>query len=906
MKPAAESSHFLPLPRWVPAVFARLVMVTLVLPGFLLLAALPVPAQSYLSQAPLPAPPEKAEPADPDRKQPDRPAPGSEIPVNPGRVKSDGPTPDDQILPDRPAPGSEIAIGADTIKPDRPAPGSEIAVGADAIQPDRPAPGSEIAVGADAIQPDRPAPGSKIAAGAGPIQPDRPAPGSEIADSWGSVKPDRPAAVSEFADDAWSVKPDRPAAVSVFADDAGSVKPEGPDPEFSRPVFPPENIVKSPHPPVETLFEEVRRGNAKSVYQQLKERFKTEMLVATQDHDRDATAFHRTYLINLLKAGEEAASFSEQEATARAFVEHYPNDKRFPEAYFLLNQALFQQGKPLEESFLFDGEALASLTRKMQAGYLVMLSKDKALAGEFGEAARLLLDALKSRVFTGREHQARIEEYLGKLADINTLRKILSDHREVGWLSQRAPFLLARVFLNLGIVAGAAEEVRKIETGDLVENQSDKERLAGLNEEIESRKSIRPQRIGVLLPLGSSSRLLRSLAVQTFEGLRMAVQFPEGKNSEGSILSPIPEYGSDERGDFSGREKRKNPIYFELIVRDSGNNAAQARRLVEELVREERVVAIIGPIARAESEAAAEKAEELGVPLISLSLSMELPREASFVFRHSKSQDEEIRDLVRYAMGYLHARRFAILYPRSGFGRSVMQRFWKEVGKQGGKIVAVSSYRRPKRLSRGRSDQVEFNEIFAKFTGKDRPVDQADLELAEKLNDSLPDPIVDFDAIFIPVGPTGLQDLQLIAPYPVTVDAENVKLLGNRFWNQNGLVIAGNGKLNGAVFIDSFDRNGVNPMLVTFRGRHRTIFGHRRNYRPPTHYTGLGYDSARMLIKLLSDPRHRSRKRLAQGLKNMEPFFGVTGWTRFKGTGESVKESMFFQLRSGRVVRINP
>ena len=168
--------------------------------------------------------------------------------------------------------------------------------------------------------------------------------------------------------------------------------------------------MKSPHPLLETLFEKVRSGNGKVVYQQLKERFKTEMLVATQDHDRDATAFHRTYLINLLRAGEEAASFAEQEATARAFVEHYPNDKRFPEAYFLLNQALFQQGKPLEESFLFDGEALASLTRKMQAVYLVMLSKEKALAWEFGDAARWRLEERKIQVVPGGQSHAQIEE----------------------------------------------------------------------------------------------------------------------------------------------------------------------------------------------------------------------------------------------------------------------------------------------------------------------------------------------------------------------------------------------------------------------------------------------------------------------------------------------------------------
>lgn len=842
--------------RLYPADFAVTVLTASLLTFWMLMGGLPVFAQSYFSQAPQPKPPLQTQSPAPDSRQPGRPAPESDGALNPALVKPENPAPahqpgpDFQLVPDRPPPGSQVV-------PDRPAPGRDF-----------------IDTGGTAATP----------------KPGQPPPGGEVADIVGLD----------------TVGPDPFGPETVGSDTKGTVKADRSDTETSGPVFPPENIVRPPQPPVETLFEQVRRGNGKTVYQQLKARFKTEMLVATQDHGRDATAFHRTYLINLLQAGEGAAAFAEQEATARAFVENYPNDPRFPEAFFLLNQALFQQGKPLEESFLFNGEALGSLTRKMQAGYLVMLSRDKALAGEFAEAARLLLEALNSRVFTGREHQTQIEEYLGKSPDIATLRNVLRDHSQVKWLTQRAPFMLARVYLNLGIVAGATEEIRKIVAGNLLQNQADKELLEEFNAEIESRNAIRPQRIGVLLPLSSSSRLLQSLALETFEGLRMAVQFPNGKNQEGSILIPIPAFEPAQGGDFPASKPRKNPTYFELVVRDSGNNAAQARRHVEALVQEERVAAIIGPIARAESEAAAEKAEELGVPLISLSLSLEIPEETSFVFRHNKSQVEEIHDLVRYAIGYLHARRFAILYPRSGFGRLMMKQFWHEVREQGGKIVAVSSYRRPKRLSRGRSDQVRFNEIFERFTGKNRPVDPADLELAKKLDDSLPDPIVDFDAIFIPVGPTGMRDLQLIAPYPVTVDAEHVILLGNRFWNQNGLVIAGNGKLNGAVFIDSFDRTGVRPEMLVFQGRHRTIFGHRRKYKPPTLYTGLGYDSARILIKLLNDPRHRSRKRLAQGLKKMDPYYGVTGWTRFKKTGESVKESMFFRIKRGRIVRINP
>jgi ABC-type branched-subunit amino acid transport system substrate-binding protein len=341
-------------------------------------------------------------------------------------------------------------------------------------------------------------------------------------------------------------------------------------------------------------------------------------------------------------------------------------------------------------------------------------------------------------------------------------------------------------------------------------------------------------------------------------------------------------------------------------VRDTANSPQRAADLVTSLVQEEHVVAIIGPIARAESAAAAEKAEALGVPLISLSLSLDIPPGARFIFRHSKSQEEEVRDLVRYSLDYLQNRRYAILYPDTTYGYNMAMAFWQEVETRGGQVVAVAPFEPSVRVTRLSRERVGFKEIFERFTGMDRYLTPEDKALLDAVGDTRPDPIVDFDALFIPVGPDGVQDLQLIAPYPVTVDAEHVQLLGSRFWNDVSVLVAGDGKLEGAVFVDAFDLTSANPKVAAFHTRHRTFYGHHAQYRPPTYYAGLGYDTVNLLMALLQEPRNQSRASLRQALVHMDAVFGVTGWTRFNENGEAEKESMFFRIKGNEIVRLIP
>ena len=422
--------------------------------------------------------------------------------------------------------------------------------------------------------------------------------------------------------------------------------------------------------------------------------------------------------------------------------------------------------------------------------------------------------------------------------------------------------------------------------------------------EVRRRVGIRPERIGVLLPL--SSRALGELARDTLDGLRMALTGDSAPDAAAAIASAIE---FDRMPPLEPR--RSAPLHggldFELVVRDTANDPQVAAKAVETLAQQDGVIAIIGPLARAESEAAAARAEVAGVPLVSLSLSLDIAPGSQYVFRNSKSQEEEIRDLVWYAMDYLRARRFAILYPANASGERMLQLFGDEVLSRGGTLTAVSPFT-PWNATpqQGEKEALGLKQIFESFVGQDRPLRPQDRALLEAVGDPRPDAIVDFDALFIPLGTDAAQELRLIAPYPVTVDAEHIQLLGTRSWNDDAVLAAGANKLEGAVFPGVFDRSSVQPRVAAFQNRHHFLFGHRPRYATPSYYTAIGYDSLSLLMNQLRDARNRSRESLAHSLKVSAPFPGITGLTAFRPSGEASKETAFFRIRGSEFVRLQP
>lgn len=646
----------------------------------------------------------------------------------------------------------------------------------------------------------------------------------------------------------------------------------------------------------------LRERPSPELYAALRARF-DDALRAARQRGQGTEALERRVGPALMRSGEDALAPLEMERLARAFVERFPDDEKFPWAFFYLTEALFRQDKPLEDSFFFDPTAFASLPPAAQSRYLLMQSQAAERRGDFIKAAEFRLLEWKGPN-TGQAKPDQVLELLDNVADLTALIEFLQRYPDLAWLQNAKPFLEARALINSGKLGAALLALEALEHQGFWQSAEKQKFLLSARAEIAARVRVRPERIGVLLPLGSSAAAIRELAQETLDGLRMALSLREA--GAGAPAQPGLAVEQDLQPaveQVSSRPAVAQPR-FELSVRDSANNPRQAAQMVEALVKEDHVIAIIGPIARSESEAAASKAEELGVPLISLSLSLDLPAGTQYAFRNSQSQEDEVRDLISYAVDYLNIRRMAILYPLNPYGERMMDLFWEEARRKDARVVAAGGYTPSgARLPAGEKP-VGLKDLFESFTGLKRPLSEDDLSMLEALGESKPDPIVDFDGLFIPIGPDGMQDLRLIAPYPVTVDAEHVQLLGSRFWNDDAVLVVSGGKLEGSVFVDVYDRSALNPKVGEFQNLHRVMFGHRLRYQAPSYYTALGYDTLNMLMDLLAQPRWRARQALARGLKSTAAFSGLTGLTSFRINGEANKESIFFRIRGTETTRI--
>lgn len=104
------------------------------------------------------------------------------------------------------------------------------------------------------------------------------------------------------------------------------------------------------------------------------------------------------------------------------------------------------------------------------------------------------------------------------------------------------------------------------------------------------------------------------------------------------------------------------------------------------------VIGIVGPIDGDSVDAAAARAEELGVPLVSLNpRADERPTGGRHVFHAMHSAEQRARILARRAKA-VGVERFAILAPDSGYGKAVATAFAEQVAVQGGTVVVRVDY----------------------------------------------------------------------------------------------------------------------------------------------------------------------------------------------------------------------
>lgn len=359
-------------------------------------------------------------------------------------------------------------------------------------------------------------------------------------------------------------------------------------------------------------------------------------------------------------------------------------------------------------------------------------------------------------------------------------------------------------------------------------------------------------------------------------------------------------------GAFEEMPENSNAGNLKIVVRDSGDSIESALLAFETLVKEEKVIAVIGPLLSKQFPAIARRAQEFGTPLLSLSQRVEAGQIGSFVFPIALTPNQQIESIVTQAVKVNGFKRFAILAPSDSFGNEYVDLFWDEVERQGGQVVGVERYAPKSTDFRGEIKKL----LGLEYTGA-RSIESEDLKRREeqyaatlkvrgKLRQRLLKayqlkPIVAFDAIFVPDDPATIGQ---IAPSFAVQDVENIPMLGINTWNTSELVLRAGKYLQKSLFVDSFYAGSTKPGAMKFVQDYMKFF----NAIPGT-IEVQAYDAALILIESIRQNPPNSRAQLRDRLLGQEKFAGITGEFQFRPEG--VKRSAhLLSIRGNSIVEV--
>ncbi|MGD9321562.1 MAG: penicillin-binding protein activator [Desulfobacteraceae bacterium] len=342
---------------------------------------------------------------------------------------------------------------------------------------------------------------------------------------------------------------------------------------------------------------------------------------------------------------------------------------------------------------------------------------------------------------------------------------------------------------------------------------------------------------------------------------------------------------------------------LELVIKDTGGETENAVLAVEELAKEEKVMAIIGPLVSTPTLAAARKAQELGVPIITLTQKEGVTDEGDMVFRNFLTPSKEIQSILEKVVNELGLKRFAVLYPDNPYGRYFMNLFWDQAEELGGTIRAVESYK---------PEETDFAVQIKKMVGLyyPRPVlvvqtymqiksAEWENEIEERQpSDEEPEPIVDFDALFLPGNP---EQVALIAPQFPFYNIFDVRLLGTSLWQSPELIKTAGDYLQGALFPSGFytksNASGVRDFVALYEENFES---------EPGLLAASGYDTIRFVKNVMGEGLIRTRRDFQYRLAHYESFYGITGKISFDEQGEVEKSPLLLTVSGKRFKETSP
>lgn len=308
------------------------------------------------------------------------------------------------------------------------------------------------------------------------------------------------------------------------------------------------------------------------------------------------------------------------------------------------------------------------------------------------------------------------------------------------------------------------------------------------------------------------------------------------------------------RGGVKGRP-------LQALHEDDQGKPEEAAAVVQKLIDQDKVVAILGEVASSRSLAAAPICQAARIPMITpSSTNPKVTEVGDYIFRACFIDPFQGEVMARFAMSDLGLTRAALLTDvKNDYSVGLAQFFKETFTASGGTIVAEQSY------SEGDKD---FNGLLTKIKSANAEV------------------------IFIPGYYT---EVGLIAQQARALGITQ-PLLGGDGWESPKLLEIGGPALEGAYYSNHYFAGAPIPRVQEFVARYSAKFGEE-----PDSIAALAYDSAHLLADAMERAPSLQGSAIRDAIAATKDFPGVCGTVNFDAMRNPVKSAVILKVEGGAI-----
>jgi branched-chain amino acid transport system substrate-binding protein len=312
---------------------------------------------------------------------------------------------------------------------------------------------------------------------------------------------------------------------------------------------------------------------------------------------------------------------------------------------------------------------------------------------------------------------------------------------------------------------------------------------------------------------GSLTGGTATFGISTDEGLQLAV---DQINAKGGVL---------------GRQ-------LKVVVEDDQSRPEEAVTVVQKLINEDKVVAVIGEVASTRSLAAAPVCQRAHIPMLSpSSTNPKVTQVGTYIFRACFIDPFQGAAMANFAMNKLSMKKLAILYDvKNDYSVGLRQFFIDTITKNGGEIVADESY--------GEGD-IDFKAQLTKIRAANP------------------------DGIYVPGYYT---EVGLICRQARELGI-TVPLMGGDGWDSDKTFEIGRDAVNGCYFTNHYSPDEDRPQVKAFVDAYRAKY----NGKMPDAMAILGYDSMDLMADAIRRAGDTKGKDIRDALASTRDFPAASG-----------------------------